>query len=134
MQRNNDIDSVAAHRADTYVRAGVATYASADDVRHLKDTNTKEVLCGAKVKGRERSPNEYGPEIRTCAACNAVYQDRFDERLGYEVKHYWDNPASGRPVPQMVTLRKKRIEYKSVPLPDEYLPTGTGMTLRSLGR
>lgn len=125
-RKNDDIEAAARQRAAK--RLGIEPWVDGEEyVAHWKNY-TGITLCGRKTNSIALNPDEAEP----CATCAARLDKYVAELVADEVRNYWSRPAAGEPFVRSKEKQKPKIKYERVPLPDEYLPTGSGKLVREV--
>lgn len=135
VSKANDIDSVALHRAQQHVSAGLAPGIDSHQATHLREKGSRVSLCEQKVKAGDPKYNSI-TECK-CDGCLAEYDKWVLSRMAEEVRTYWNKPTAGEAIPEMERPVRNRVKYERVPLTTEegqlWAPVGSGNALSAVG-
>jgi hypothetical protein len=122
----NSLEPVVISRAHMKLGESMTTGVTRTDGNvHWRRKGQRRSLCGKVAK---RSLNE--EDFATCEKCQVKYGELLQEQYKTEIRNYWDKPNGSLPVGKVIVPTKKKQVYERVPLPDEYLPTGSGRRVR----
>lgn len=126
--RNNSIDVVAQSRAhERYMQTH--SYAFTETEAHYRQKRKRKTICGSEAP-REVKPDSM-KKYPLCEKCYRLAQPELLQYEAEETRNYWQNPSAGHAPKDNRVIRKvkPKPDYTQPMLPEELLPTGTGLPL-----